>query len=248
MKGKRFVLLLSLVLCLITASALAGLSSKTQESPANNKKQLPAEADKEQGPIADYLAPEPTDPQQHEKRKARGKKYDKVLVPIDPTAAGLVQTTSSHWDMDLPPLPAKQSNLIVIGKVTDAQAFLSPSKASVYSEFTICIEKVFKDDGVKPAALEERITAERQGGRVRLPGGGMQRYEISGQGFPRGGGRYLFFLSRNEGEDKYFHILTAYELRGGQVFPLDDVRLFKTYKGAEEASFLNEVQRAITSN
>jgi hypothetical protein len=248
MKGKRFVLLLSLVLCVVTASAIAGLNSQSQEPAANDKKQLSTEADKEQGPIADYLAQEPSDPEQRAKRKARGRKYDKVLVPIDPTAAGLVQTTNSHWDMDMPPLPAKQSNLIVIGKVTNAQAFLSPSKASVYSEFTISVEKVFKDDGIKPLVPEEEITAERLGGRVRLPGGGMQQYVISRQGFPRNGGRYLFFLSRNEGEDKYFHILTAYELREGQVFPLDNGQRFKIYKGAEEASFLNEAQRAKTSN
>ena len=249
MKVKRFLLLLSIALCVAAVSALPGLKSKGQEAaPSNNKKQSPAEADSGQEPIADYLAAEPSDPDQRAKRSARGKKYNEVSVPIDPASDGLVATINSHWDMNLPPLPVGQSNLIVTGTVTDAQAFLSPNKASVYSEFVLSVEKVWKNDTAKSLAPGEQITVERQGGRVRNPGGGMQRHVVAGQGLPRNGRRYLFFLSRNGLENDYFHILTAYELGRGQAFPLDNVRRFKAYEGRDEAVFLKEIQSAIDSS
>jgi hypothetical protein len=246
MKSKR--LILSVVLCITASSVLLGLTNQGQESPSNQKKQLTTEADNEKGPIADYLAPEPGDPYQREKRKIRGKKYDELGVPIDPQGDGLVATINSHWDMNLPSLPAKQSNLIVIGKVSDAQAFLSPSKSSVYSEFAVNIEKVFKNDGAKSLVSSELITVERLGGRVRIPGGGLQRYVVAGQKLPLDGRRYVFFLARNAQENDYFHILTAYELRQGKVFPLDNVRQFKAYNGHDEEGFLNEVQKIVVSS
>lgn len=247
MRGKRFLLLLSVILCIVTVSAVSKLNR--QEVPADNKKQVSTEAEIEQGPIADYLAPEPSDPSELARRKSRGKKYEELAgVPINPVASGIISTLNIHWDLNLLPLPVDQSNLIVIGTVSDAKAFLTPNKVTVYSEFTVNIEKVFKNDPTKPFAPDQQITLERQGGRVRIPSGGIQRYVVAGQGFPRIGRRYLFFLSQNESEDNYFYILTAYELRDGQVFPLDDVRQFKTYKGTEETSFLNEIQKAVTPN
>lgn len=232
-----------------TASALSKLDNPPQESSSNYQKQLPAKVNSDEDvPIVDYLAAEPGDPGELAKRKMRGKKYEKAIMPIEPVGSGVLSTLSTHWDRNLTSLPADQSNLVAIGTVSDAQAFLSPNKVSVYSEFTVDVEKVFKNDVAKLLAPGEQITIERQGGRVRIPNGAIHRYVVAGQRFPHVGRRYIFFLSRNNGEDKYFHILTAYELRPGQVFPLDSALRFKDYEGADETRFLNEVQSAIATS
>ncbi|MFY9573498.1 MAG: hypothetical protein WAV20_19040, partial [Blastocatellia bacterium] len=72
----------------------------------------------------------------------------------------------------------------------------------------------------------------------------LLRYVIFHQGMPRPGRKYLFFLSHNkQGED--YAIITAYELRRGQVVPVDESDAFASYTGSEEQAVLNQVRRAI---
>lgn len=42
-------------------------------------------------------------------------------------------------------MPAAKSDLVVIGEVTDAQAYVSEGKDWVYSEFTIRVDDVLKN-------------------------------------------------------------------------------------------------------
>jgi hypothetical protein len=44
-------------------------------------------------------------------------------------------------------LPTHISNAVVIGEVTDAKAYLSEDRTSVYSEFTIRVGEVLKKAG-----------------------------------------------------------------------------------------------------
>lgn len=68
---------------------------------------------------------------------------------------------------------------------------------------------------------------------------------------PRVGVRYIFFLKSSEFENDY-SIVTAYELKGGRVYPLDGYRNyqktvrppFDAYEGRDEKSFLGDVRTA----
>ena len=147
------------------------------------------------------------------------------------------------WPADFPPIPVVQSTAIVIGQVSDAQAHLSDLKSGVYSEITIKVDQVLKDNAGIKTGLP--IVAEREGGRVRFPSGSTYRYFVAGFGMPKVGGCYLLFLDQLEDGD--FRILTGYELRDGHVLPLDEsgVVHFEKYKDADEATFLTEVRESI---
>ena len=73
-------------------------------------------------------------------------------------------------------------------------------------------------------------------------------------GMPRLGKRYVLFLTHNfpygaEDEQDYY-ILTAYELTGGHVIPIDNPGggthpIASKYKDADETTFLNDLRLAI---
>lgn len=226
-------------------TATAALHNHNQNSSCcNDQKPKGQVEDTNDLPIADYTMPEPANSEERRRRYTRGKKYEKSNMRVNPDFGGSEITLSNHWDIDIPPLPAAQSNLIVIGEVNEAKAYLSPDKMAVYSEFTVHVDSIIKNDTTSPVSVGDSIIVERQGGRVRIPDGQIQQYRVAGQSMPRIGRKYVFFLKSNE-QPQYFQILTGYELRNGLVFPLDNVRLFKAYSGAEEPTFLIQVQNTI---
>lgn len=196
----------------------------------------------EQLPVADYDAPKPT----KQKRKAKNERHNKKFpMAIDVSGDNLPANSTAHWWTGLSALPTNKSDAVVIGEVQDAEAFLSSENTGLYSEFTIRITEVLKNDAANP--LTNLVVAERTGGAVKFRNGRIKQFRYSGQGFPRRGKQYVFFLQRNaDGQD--YTILTGYELRGGRVFPLDGAGKklqFSTYAGTDENVFLNEVRSAI---
>ena len=154
-----------------------------------------------------------------------------------------------------PAIPVSRSDVVVIGRITDAKAYISSDRTHVYSEATVTIEEVLKGDPRCPLIPGAELDAERSGGAVRFPSGKILRRGSLGMNIPHAGGRYLLFLTYND-EGKDFPIVTGYELLGNHVFPLDgaagkdgNFRQFNSYeafKGAEEPSFLNDVKAAIS--
>jgi hypothetical protein len=155
-----------------------------------------------------------------------------------------------------PAFPVGQSDAVVIAEVKDARAYLSQDKTSVYSEFTVLVEEVLKNASVLSVVPGKTITTERSGGRVRLASGKEILRGFIGKPMPRAGRRYLFFLKGHE-EAQSFSIITGYELRSGQVSPLDGSSRFKEemvipefaeydrHDGVSESEFLNEVKAAL---
>jgi hypothetical protein len=154
----------------------------------------------------------------------------------------------------LPALPIEESQIIVIAKVVDAQAHLSSQKKSVYSEFKIEVEKVYKNSTQQKIEDGKYIRAERDGGIVRYPSGIKVWSIVSGQRMPKVGSRYVFFLTHGftshayQKQDSY--LLTGYELKDGRVLPLDNPGggthpIEKFYRGKEESILLNDLEKAI---
>ncbi|MCA1634504.1 MAG: hypothetical protein LC802_12625 [Acidobacteria bacterium] len=215
------------------------------------------EVDLEQLPVADYTALEHTDAEKRAKRRAKNARYDKedrVREPEDSPGVTYLTEITNDWEAGLPALPADRSDAIVLGQVIDAQAYLSNDKSGVYSEFSIRVDDILKNDVHSPVASGDLITAERLGGRVRFPSGRVLPVRVSGQGMPRKGRRYVLFLKGLKLEHHYL-IVTGYELLAGCVSPLDGVKAvgggspwkFDAYEGWDERTFLSVIQKEIIS-
>lgn len=241
--------LISLLILFASLMSLAALRSKDQDdSKSKESKESQTRVEFEsQYPIADYDAPEPKDPKERERRQNKARKYNNKKGGVDPYSD--ITFEPSDWARELPALPVAQSDAVIIGEVTDAQAYLSEDKETVYSEFTINIKEVLKNSGTLQLAQNSLIKVERQGGRVRFPSGHINTVAIGGQGMPRMGKRYILFLKSNDTSD--FSIVLGYELRGGHVTLLDEAfpgHAIRNYQGVDEPSFLNKVREAITNS
>lgn len=250
MRKHKKLILLTLAVLAATVVAAATLHSQAQDNQKKSKvvelrsqKQLgQQDVEVEQLPVADYNAPKSTNP----KRKAKSERYKKKLpMAIDPNGENLPVMSTAHWWTGLSALPADKSDAVVIGEVKDAQAFLSDDNTGLYSEFTVRINEVLKDDASNP--LANSLVAERLGGAIKFPNGRVKAFRYNGQGFPHVKRQYVFFLQRNsDGQD--YTIVTGYELRGGHVVPLDGAGTklrFSVYNGADETAFLSDVRNAI---
>jgi hypothetical protein len=198
-------------------------------------------------PITDFDAPEPTDAKDREKRVARGAKFEKSDLVLDASAD--VVTSSTHWAEGLSAIPANVSDVIVVGDITDAKAYTTHGKTHVYSEFTVQVVDVIKDDVSSHVKVKNSIDADRIGGRVRFPNGRVSQYFVVGQHMPEVGKQYLLFLTKSDGKGDYV-ILTGYEIRDGIIHPLDNPGTghpMSTREGSDARHFINEVRATITN-
>lgn len=198
-------------------------------------------------PRAVYSAQLPTDPGERAIRVARNSRYDKrYTVPFDESPPDTVARSSTNeWYLYVPALPTAESDAVVLGKVVDAKGYLSNDRTGAYSEFTILVERIFKDSK-RSLGPGGSVVAEREGANVQLLDGRVITYQISYQGMPQVGQVYLLFLKYNEQGDDY-RILTGYELRDNRVSPLDKADHFETYKNSSEETFINEVREAVVN-
>jgi len=204
-------------------------------------------------------APDPKDSHKRAERTAKNNRYDKN----DKNAKRLTELPSGgavHGSEQPPPfaVPVKQSDAIVIGRVTKAQPYLTNTETGMYTELNVTVEEVLKNDGIPSAAIGSSLVVDREAGAMRLHDGRVIYYETGGLGsVPRNGHRYLLFIKRiHDGTD--ITIITGYELRGGKVFPLDgEAHVFDPatgqitrkapFEGVEESSFLAIVQSAMAN-
>ena len=251
MRNHKVTAILLVLLAATVAYSGATLRDQGQNPVNGNQRNSNAERQQRdefesQFPIADYSAPEPSDPEKRVKREAKSKRYDNSTMSVDPSYESTANT--GHWASALSALPVDQSNAVIVGEVVDAQAYLSDDKTGVYSEFTINVSEVLKDGDPACLGAGNLITVERAGGRVRFPSGKVSKYFTVGQGMPRRGRRYLLFLTRTQQD---YQLLTGYELRAGRVFLLDNPgprHPITTYQDLDEAKLLNDVRVAIASS
>lgn len=254
-----------LILALFAAlAALATLRAQSQNNPASPHQDNLKKAEGDFYTVTDYSAPEPTDPVKRALRRERATRYNmRAQKGVDTRRFMITDERESSFGtppFDVPPgpaLPASTSDAIVIGEVTQAQAFLTEDKTSIISEFTVQLSKVLKNKSLAPLAHGKSIDTIRGGGGVRLPSGKVIRRGMWGRPLPRVGRKYVFFLKYDR-EGHHFEILTAYELCSGRICPLDGTNRvgsasdrypdYQRYKEADEATFLNEVKQAIANH
>lgn len=258
MRNKRD-LIFSLILALLCVGIAAPKASRySGQRAATNTPAPQRQVEEADVPVVEFAAPESADPRDKALRRARSKTYD---YPGDDAASKrfLLNEQSEPIALNLPlsdgpkesPLPARQSDAVVIGTVTKAQAYLSNDRTNVYSAFTTSVEDVLLSDQSGSISAGGVIEAQRQGGKVRFPSGKTLLRGALGKTMPRAGCRYLLFLKKNE-DGQSFSIITGYELRDGKVSPLDGLSKnapqsaqFMPYEGLDEAAFLRQVREAI---
>ena len=246
---KRITTVLRIMAIVVITTATL-ITVNTQSQTRNLPQQYKLDPDI---PIVDINSPAFRKGEDREIRKSRGEKYN-TGQPLEDTfgpESDLLELPLSHAPIK-PGFPISQSDAILIGSVTDAQAFLTPDKSYVYSEFTVQIKEVLKNFSPAPIAPHVDTTVERAGGIVRFTSGNKLQRGNSGEGLPVKQNRYLLFLKWSE-PGKDFLILTGYKL-DGKVTPLDglgndnDFNIFKNYKAYknnDESVFLKAVKTAI---
>ncbi|MCA1637986.1 MAG: hypothetical protein LC768_06565, partial [Acidobacteria bacterium] len=194
-------------------------------------------------PVVSYDDPKSENNKKEDKeRKIKSKRYDKIQWVIknpDPEPLGV-----GFGDESPPPptIPIAESEIVIIGKVLNAEAHLSDSKGSVYSEFTIQVEEVLKSSKLYEITQGGSITIDSLGGAVQYPNGAKVYYFVVPiKELPHVGRRYVLFLT-NVDKSPNFNILTGYELRGGKIYPLDSRERFQKLKGTSETEFITNIR------
>jgi hypothetical protein len=241
---KKYSTLLSVLTTLFVVSITLAMATRRSQPQTKSTalQQTQNQRDIEKVPVADYYPSGLSNDRSYALRSAKSSRYDNRDNIIE-LPEGIERTPDFvDWYRDIPSIPSAQSDVIVIAQVQSANAFLSNDRNYVYSEFTLAVTDVLKNNSRSSINTTTIITAEREGGAVKFPSGRIQQYRINGQGMPQIERKYVFFLRQNE-TDEDFSILTAYELRDGQVFPLDTLDLYAIYRGDEASQFLDMVRK-----
>src|SRR6266542_775135 len=163
---KRYVLglLLPAMLAVAAIVVIAGLRNQQPESPTKSQRKA---IDVNRFPIAEFSAPEPVDPVERFKRRARNQKYDRSDWGINPEAISDSNVRFDYVDPNLPAFPFKQSKAVMIGRIIDARAYLSNDKTGIYSVFGVQVDEVLQNASQVSLNNETSIEVEREGGRIK---------------------------------------------------------------------------------
>lgn len=246
LKTRKNILLVTLIIGLVIGlTALSGQSRNNSARKVSQRK-TDRKAERNPMPVINYAAPRNANEDDSTLRQIRGKRYDhRGLVNEEAESESVDRTT--HWWRGLSALPVAQSDAVLLGRVKNAQAYLSNDRTGVYSEFTIRIDQVFKNNEGMKLSLGDSVILEREGGAVQFPSGRTQRYSLTGQEMPAIGQRYVFFLKHNK-QEQNFSILTAYEMQNSRVVPLDSVDVFTPYENANPNTFMTRLNESIASH
>lgn len=247
MKSNRIIWGLVALVVLITIAVSFGTKNSHSQQGNSNKQDNKGYEDLSKYAVVDYDAPEPTNATEREERKLKNKRYDNqdwVLKNPHPDDSGV-----GRYDEQTPPplIPADESNLVIVGKIVKVTAHLSNDKLSVYSEFTIRVEQILKNDVSREVKQEEFIIADRAGGYVRYPNGQKVLYRLSERGLPKVGSEYVFFLTSDKQNPNY-EILTLYGLKDARIIQLDYGRKFDDFKNASKQNFIEAVRNKISES
>jgi hypothetical protein len=121
---------------------------------------------------------------------------------------------------------------------------------------SLCWSQSLRSPAGNRLNINDRIVAERFGGKIKYPSGQTIRWGNAREGIPIVGKRYIFFLSKVD-QDTY-ELLTAYEIVGYTVSPLDGSRIepggrqgasiFDKHNGESLDSFMAQVDKAINNS
>jgi hypothetical protein len=149
-------------------------------------------------------------------------------------------------------LPVKESETVVVGRVTGMQPYFSDDHKHLYTEFSISVEQKIKDETGR-ATAGSVIPIVLRGGRMMLPNGRIIEDKPTPTNFSIAqDGRYVFFLHYVPA-GQHFAVTKTWELKNGAVLPtsredMQDQREGKTsYSSMTEAAFVETVRETVQS-
>lgn len=238
MKRNRLIWGFIAVIVLITFTVSFGTMSGYSQKETSEQIEGPF-GDLGKYPTAEYNALEPVNLAEREERRTKNKRYDKYLFVAKNPHPETAATLKSHGEPMPSALPTAESNLIIIGKIVSSKAWLSNDKSGVYSEYSVQIQNVLKNDQQKKLQTDEIITIDRAGGVVVYPNGQKVLYLNDWQRLPEINERYVLFLSKNESQNLNYKLLTGYKLKSNGVIALDNNPDFREYNEKSERDFIN---------
>ena len=215
--------------------------SRSQEKSQCQAQSTPASAtleDLSKYPVVDYDAVESFTAPELEQRVIKNKRYDTSLGVLKNPPFKATGVGGSDVEPLSPAIPFSESGLIVIGEVLNSKALLSNEKKGIYSEYSLKLQTILKEDKQKKLQTGETITIDRAGGVVRYPSGQKILYLLDWHNLPESGRRYVFFLNNDNDQNPNYKILTGYELEGGKVKALDNHENFREFNGVNEKDFI----------
>jgi hypothetical protein len=259
---RRSRVILFFVVAALTTTTLLTFKPRWRPEPARQPKETLNER-LARLPITDFEVPEPIDHEQRRRRRIRSARHNSSASPegvkrpvlkedIEPALLDLPLSNQRPE----PAIPATESDVIIIGTITDIKAHISDDRTSVYSEMSVRVDEVLKENAGVSLSVGSTLDAERSGGAVRFPSGKILRRASLGRNIPQSGRSYLFFLTYNE-EAEDFSIITGFEVAGDRVVPLDGTASlekggrfqqfsgYEAYTGTSLSTFLAEVRAAI---
>ena len=202
---------LAIVLLLCIASG----QSQSQSQKAKG-------GDKEEQIEPQPLAPPPATAEERALRDRIGARYN--VGGMGPTLdseerrVGMPGPVTSIMPTPVPPLPFAESSLVILGRATRRQPYLSQDRRSIYTEVTVLVEEVFKTSSTLNTRKGDALILLEPGGSARLPNGRVITHVVRGTGAPlQGGGRYVLFLLSCAEDVPRFFIRTAWELRADRI-------------------------------
>jgi len=232
-----------LVAILVFITAWISVGTLSTQSQQGTGKSLPhTTPDQAKYPVADLNTPEIRDADERNDRTLKNSRYDKyAMVLLSP---GPYDTFVRISDGEPHPeaIPLKESRLVAIGNVLDSKASVSNDKSGVYSEYSLQIQSILKNDNAKERRVGETISFDRSGGFVRYPNGQKILYLNDWQDLPEINGRYVVFLdNKGNGKSPNYRLITAYKLQDEQVIPLDRTEIFAKFRGMTEKDFVKRL-------
>lgn len=188
-------------------------------------------------------APEEFDAEKKAARIKKNKRFSKKRPPLEEHRDGEFSGILLE-SYPPPPMPIN-SDLIVVGNIQRRQPYLSDNLTIVYTEFTVHIEDILKNQASSPVYAFQPLIMNREGGAIRMPNGRVFRYLVDGIGsMPEVGKRYVLFLQREKDQD--YELVVGYELTDKEIIPLEDSADRNPIRDLTETQFLSLLKQKIS--
>jgi hypothetical protein len=170
-------------------------------------------------------------------REARGKMFNfsGELLPLK-LSSGEKHFVATHVSTaTTPELPVAHSDLVALGEVVASDVYLSPNGRSLYTEYTVTLERVIQS--TSSITSGDDIPIVRLGGVARLTTGGILRQIVNGYGPElRLGSKYLLFLKHVGPPADVFTIVKFWILENGGLLPAFEDDSERVRKGKSSVS------------
>jgi hypothetical protein len=176
-------------------------------------------------------------------RFSANKRYDDqdwVYKSVHPVTGGVGRIME---DPPPPLYPVDESELVATGEVTSVKAFLSNDRGCVYTEFSIGIDELLKNNE-SGKETPKKVTADREGGVVIYPNGQRVLYGSSDRSVPQLGRKYLFFL-RKSGSSPNYEVIASYDITGDRIYPMESGRDYDEFRRLDKTSFLETARNKV---